>query len=913
MKIYFGKEQFRLFLGILCFMKLILFILCFTAAQASARVYGQTIDLSVENVSFEEALITISKQSKYALVYNSEVLKNTRSTSIYLKGASLEKALNELFRDQPLRYTLSKNTIVVQSRPTVNPPVSSAKEVIQQRELSGRVTDEDGQALVGVSVRVGEQTTFTDDNGIYSLQVSEQETIVFTYLGYLLQEIVYANQTRIDVIMIPDMMDMDEVVVVGYSSKRQSELASSVSIVSGEDLRDVTSNDLTSLLQGKAPGVVVSSSSGDPNETPTVIIRGSSSITAGSEPLYVVDGIIGGTANPNDIESISILKDAAATGLYGSRASNGVIIITTKSGRSGKTQVNVSSVIGFNTVDNGKYKVMNSQQLYDYQKSFWDPATWERDRPASLLSQDTDWRGLMFKTGMTHNHTVTVSGGSENTQMYVSGNYYNEEGTLGPTSNEAYNIRSNITHNINEKLKLGVRINAITRKKVDEAAGTNFLTNHENMPWDNPYNPDGSLKLGTEEGWIGRDNDNFLHGWHYNFDQARESSINGDFILDYNITEGLSFSSNNRASYTTEKRALYYDSRSRAGGANAGSLTNDFFNSNQLITSNRLLYETSFDRHNFTTIVVAEAERNYSDLNSTTGVGLAPGLHVMDAASTVVSASSNTGENAFIKGLVQVDYNFDRRYFVVGSFIREASSRFGANNRSANFYTLGGTWILSNEQFMQNHSSFDLLKVRASYGLTGNAQINNYQTLGLYSFSSQYAGFSAAFPSQLVNDNLTWEKAETINLGLDAGVFQRVSLNLDIYQKISKALLLDVELPYTTGFNSVMQNVGSVRNRGLEINLNTLNLDGALKWETNFNIAFNRSLVLNLDQDKDILDIGTGYNPTRIIRVGYDLNSWYMRNGSVWIQRMETLYGKWLRLMEIGPLLMFTVMPRYNL
>lgn len=894
-------------------MKLILFILCFTAAQASARVYGQTIDLSVENVSFEEALITISKQSKYALVYNSEVLKNTRSTSIYLKGASLEKALNELFRDQPLRYTLSKNTIVVQSRPTVNPPVSSAKEVIQQRELSGRVTDEDGQALVGVSVRVGEQTTFTDDNGIYSLQVSEQETIVFTYLGYLLQEIVYANQTRIDVIMIPDMMDMDEVVVVGYSSKRQSELASSVSIVSGEDLRDVTSNDLTSLLQGKAPGVVVSSSSGDPNETPTVIIRGSSSITAGSEPLYVVDGIIGGTANPNDIESISILKDAAATGLYGSRASNGVIIITTKSGRSGKTQVNVSSVIGFNTVDNGKYKVMNSQQLYDYQKSFWDPATWERDRPASLLSQDTDWRGLMFKTGMTHNHTVTVSGGSENTQMYVSGNYYNEEGTLGPTSNEAYNIRSNITHNINEKLKLGVRINAITRKKVDEAAGTNFLTNHENMPWDNPYNPDGSLKLGTEEGWIGRDNDNFLHGWHYNFDQARESSINGDFILDYNITEGLSFSSNNRASYTTEKRALYYDSRSRAGGANAGSLTNDFFNSNQLITSNRLLYETSFDRHNFTTIVVAEAERNYSDLNSTTGVGLAPGLHVMDAASTVVSASSNTGENAFIKGLVQVDYNFDRRYFVVGSFIREASSRFGANNRSANFYTLGGTWILSNEQFMQNHSSFDLLKVRASYGLTGNAQINNYQTLGLYSFSSQYAGFSAAFPSQLVNDNLTWEKAETINLGLDAGVFQRVSLNLDIYQKISKALLLDVELPYTTGFNSVMQNVGSVRNRGLEINLNTLNLDGALKWETNFNIAFNRSLVLNLDQDKDILDIGTGYNPTRIIRVGYDLNSWYMRNGSVWIQRMETLYGKWLRLMEIGPLLMFTVMPRYNL
>jgi len=749
---------------------------------------------------------------------------------------------------------------------------ASAQETII---VNGKIT-EAGTGIPIPSANVIEKGTsngvMTDFDGEFKINVPENAVLIISYVGFATSEIEVNRQTQLTIVLNREASALDEVILTGYTSQRRTELSSSVSVVSGENLNDVTSNDVATLLQGKASGVIVSSSSGDPNAKANITIRGSSSITAGSEPLYVVDGIIGGDANPNDIESITVLKDAAATGLYGSRAANGVIIITTKRGNAGKTQIHINSTMGFNTVDEGNYEIMNSQQLYDYQKTFWNPETWDRDRPSSLLSQDTDWQGLGYRTGVTQNHTIDVSGGSEKTQVYVSGNYYYEEGTLRHTGNEAYNLRSNISHQINDKLKLSVRLNARTRETENDASGNYaaLVGIYTYTPWDNPYNPDGSIKIGNEEGWIGRDNDNFLHGWQYNFDLAKQSSIYADVILDYNIAEGLSFSTHNRASSTNEKRELYYDIRSKAG-IGQGRLTNSFFRNTQYLTSNRLNYQTSFDNHHISTIVVAEAERNYSDFTSVIGGGFAPGLHVMDAASTILEASSSTGENIFSKGLAQIDYNYDNRYFLIGSFIRESSSRFGANNRAANFYTLGGSWIIK-----KNQEVFDLLKLRASYGKTGNAQISNYQTLGLYSFATQYAGNSGSFPSQMANENLAWEKAKTTNFGLDIGFFKRISLNVDLYQKSTSDLLLEVQLPYTSGFSSVLRNVGSVRNRGLELNLNTVNLNGALHWETNFNIAFNKNKVMALDHGKDILG-NEAFGPTRIIRVGEDLNSWYMR------------------------------------
>jgi TonB-linked SusC/RagA family outer membrane protein len=748
--------------------------------------------------------------------------------------------------------------------------------------VKGTVKDRSG-ALPGVTVTLKEDGKIgisTDVNGNYSLRVPENGTLIFKAIGYETIEIAVNGRSAVNVVMQEGISNLSEVVVVGYTTKSLSQLSSSVSVVSGDKLRDVTSNNVTSMLQGKAPGVIVSSTSGSPNAEPSIIVRGSSSITAGAAPLYVVDGIIGGTANPNDVESVTILKDAAATGLYGSRAANGVIIITTKTGKAGSNQVNFNASTGINMVTMGNFDVMNSQELYDYQRTFWNPATWDRDRPASLLMQNTDWNNLAFRTGLTHNYILSVSGGSEKTQVYVSGNFYKEDGTLKTTGRNSYNLRTNVSHNISEKLKLGVRFDAGFRKFNDDASGNYgaLVGSTRNLPWDNPYDADGSIKRGTEPGWLGREQDNFLHGWQYNVNNTKRASLSGDLKLDYYITKDLTFTSSNRIGYNNRKEELYYDVRGKAG-IGLGQLTNRLGIASSLITSNRLLYEKSFSKNNFSAIAVAEAEKNYADANTILGQGIVTGLRVLNAASQILSSGNSNGftnENVFSKGLVQVDYNYDNKYFLVGSYINEASSRFGANNRAGHFYTLGTSWILSNESFMKDQETFDLLKLRASYGSTGNAQIGNYQTLGLYSFSSQYAGLSASTPSQLANPDLTWEKVKTMNIGLDVGLLKNITLNVDVYDKTSEALLLNVQLPFTSGFTSVIQNVGSVRNRGVELNLNTMNLGGAFKWETGFNIAFNKSRVLKLDKGKDIIT-DNGFSPPTIVSVGHDLNSFYMR------------------------------------
>jgi TonB-linked SusC/RagA family outer membrane protein len=748
--------------------------------------------------------------------------------------------------------------------------------------VKGKVSDKTGP-VPGVTISLKNNTKVAvsaDANGNYSIRVPEDGILIFQAVGFNTVEVPVSGKTVINVTMNEGISNLDEVVVVGYTSKSLSQLSSSVAVVSGEKLRDVTSNDVTSMLQGKAAGVIVSASSGSPNAEPSIIVRGSSSITAGAGPLYVVDGIIGGTVNPSDVESVTILKDAAATGLYGSRAANGVIIITTKTGKAGNNQVNFSATTGINKVNMGNFDVMDSQELYDYQKTFFDPAIFARDRPASLLQQNTDWSDLAFRTGVTQNYTLSVSGGSEKTQVYISGNYYNEQGTLRTTGRESYNLRTNISHSINSKLKVGVRLDASYRKWQEDASGNYgaIVGSTRNLPWDNPFNADGSIKKGTEEGWIGREHDNFLHGWQYNLNDTRRTSLAGDVKIDYLISKNLTFTSSNRANYNNTKGELYYDVRAKAG-IGLGQLTNDLSYASSLITSNRLLYDKSFGKHNLSAIAVAEAEKNYNEANRLYGQGFVAGLHVMNAASQILSSGDLNGsinENSFSKGLVQVDYNYNNRYFAVGSYIKEASSRFGANHRSGDFYTMGASWILSNEEFMSNQKTFDLLKFRASYGSTGNAQIGNYQTLGLYSFSSQYAGFSASTPFQLANADLTWEKAKSFNLGLDIGFFKRIALNVDVYSKTSAALLLDVQLPYTSGFTSVIRNVGSVRNRGVELNLNTVNLNGAFRWETNFNIAFNKNRVMKLDQGKDIIT-DDGFSPPTIVRVGQDLNSFYMR------------------------------------
>lgn len=864
--------------SILRTMKISIMLVFALSVMAKAEGLAQGITLSVKNATLEELFAEISKKTDYRFFYDEELLRKIPRVTADFRNKGIEAVMDKVVAGLPLEYKVISGTVVINARKSSRgiSMESVMKQVLQQGiTLVGKVQDADGEVLPGATIAVKgnlSTRTTTDSEGGFSIQVEKESVLVVSYIGFKTQEVPVDGRTEIVITMETGAGQLDEVVVVGYSSKQLSHLSSSVDVVSGNELNDVTSNDVSGLLQGKAAGVIVSNPSGDPNAGSNVIIRGSSSINAGSSPLYVVDGIIGGSANPKDIESVTILKDAAATGLYGSRAANGVIIITTKSGTVGKTKIDISSTVGFNQANTGNFRVMNSQQLYDYEKSFYPVDRFDTEIPASVLSQNTNWFDLAFRTAITQNYGVSVSGGSEKTQFYVAGNYYDEEGTLKFNTNKQFNVRTNITHKINDKLKLNVKFNARLSDQDSDPAGLDgaLYGSYINMPWDNPYHPDGTLNRGTEGGWYGREQENFLHGWLYNLNETGGKGLDGDITLDYSILPNLRFSTFNRVSYSNSQNDLYHDIRSKAGKG-LGRLTNSSNDGLSLITSNRLHYNRSFGKHAFEALGVVEAEKNRSDFNSVQGEGLAPGLHVMSTASRILDATGGISENAFTKGLVQLDYNYDNRYFAVGSFINEASSRFGADNRSANFYTLGASWILSNEGFMQDRDKIDLLKIRGSYGVTGNANIDDYQSLGLYSFATQYANNSGAIPSQMVNNNLTWEKAKSFNIGLDIGLFNRISLNLDVYDKTTKGLLLEVEKPFTSGFGSVIKNVGSIQNRGLEINLNTDNLKGEFKWETNFNIAFNRSKVLVLDQGKDIRQ------GNLLISEGHQLYTWNMR------------------------------------
>jgi len=741
---------------------------------------------------------------------------------------------------------------------------------IAQVRVTGVVKDTDGQPMPAVTVTIKGTTNAvsTDVNGKYSISAPADGILAFSFIGYTTKEVSIGGKTNIDVVLTSTSKALNEVVVVGYTSKQVSQLSSSVSVINGDKLRDVTSNDVVSLLQGKAAGVVVSTASGDPTSSSSILIRGASSINAGTSPLIVVDGNIGGTYNASDVETVTVLKDAAATGLYGSRAANGVIIITTKSGKSGQTKIDVSSVVGFNTKTTGNFHLMNSQQLYDYQKTFITP-------DPSVLNNNTNWFDLAFRTGITQNHTLSVSGGTEKTQYYISGNYYNEQGTLIDNNNRNYNFRTNITTKLSSKVKLSVLLNSIFTQQTYPT--DNLLYDaYLNLPYDPAYNADGTPTDGrTYPGWQGRDKENPLQGLLYNFSKSRSLSNNGDLNLDYNITKHLTFSTYNRVTLYNDKYISYYDARTKSGGANSGELYNQDDYSSTLLTSNRLKYDNNWGDHNLSVLAVGEGQKYHFDDALLNGKGLPPGRPVMSTASDIISdPAGGSDDYNFRKYLGQADYNYAGKYFLVGSYVHEYSSRFGSNNPSGNFFQAGASWILTKESFMDNIKPISFLKLRASYGTTGNAEIGNYQALGLYLIdqSANYGGVPGAYPSQKANPNLTWEKIKTANIGLDFGLFHRIDVSLDVYQKTSSALLFQVPLPATSGYDYEFENVGSVRNRGLEINITSKNLVGEFKWETNFNIAFNRNKVISLEAGEASVN-PAGPLP---IAVGHDMNDWYM-------------------------------------
>ena len=839
--------------------------------HVNASTYGQKISLHFSKAPLKDVLNSIQKQADIDFLYNSSLVDVNIKVSVNESSKRLPEVLKIVLSEQKLDYEINDNLVLVKPKKVSGNSASSDRltKLVQNNEVKGIVRNAEGDPLAGVTISiVGTSSgTSTNNDGSYTLQVnSSSKKLLYSIVGYRAKEVDINGQSVIDVVLEANVDNLDEVVVVGYSSQKVKYLSSAITTLNESKLKDVTSNDLATMLQGKAPGVVVSSGSGSPTSKPNVLIRGAGTITASTAPLIVVDGNIGGDYNPEDIESVTILRDVAATGLYGSRAANGVILINTKRGQQGDTKIDVRSSFGFSEPTTGNFKLMNSQQLYDYQTKFYN-------RSPAVLDNDTDWWNLAFRKGFVNNNNIAVSGGSEKVQFYTSGVFFRETGTLKGTDVTNYNFRTNLNAKLSNKVNLGIYLNGGTNKGNYENSNTIYDA-YTNLPFDPAYNADGDPIDGRYASiWYGRERENFLHSLQYNYSNGKNYNYSGDLNLDYTISEKFTLSSYNKLQHYNGKTIRYYDRRTKQGGANEGELYNGTSSSQRYLTSNRIRYNDNFGANNIAVLGVAEAETTISDWTSTSGKGLPPGRDVMSVATNVLLSPGGSKEQvSFRKYLAQVDYNYDNKYFLVGSLVNEFSSKFGRDNSTANFYQLGASWNITNEEFMRDNSTLTYAKLRASHGTVGNADgISNFASLGLYSITQEasYSGLPGAAPYQKGNSNLSWEKIKSTNLGVDVTLWNRIQLSVDIYEKKASELLYRKPLAATTGYSYVWVNAGSVRNRGLEFNITSQNITkGKFNWETNFNMAFNRNKVLELSDGASVFNQGA----RQPIAVGYDMD-----------------------------------------
>ncbi len=779
-----------------------------------------------------------------------------------------------------------------------------------QITVSGIVTEaETGNPLSGATVRVKGTTIgmLSDNDGRYILDIpSYGEVLTFSFVGRVIQEVPINGRTTINAALAPDDLILEEVVVLGYTKQSRSRSISSVAVVGQEKIENIPLPDINQIIQGQAPGVLSTGSSGQPGAAQSIRIRGTGSLNAGRGPLYVVDGIIvengdfvaTGTndvlsnINPNDIESVNILKDATAVSLYGARGANGVVVINTKRGREGDTKFQVRLQSGFTTPNLGNFEMMDAQQMLEYDREVlraggFSETEIDEVRPLSLANVNTDWVDLAFRNGLQNMLEFSASGGSPKTRFFISGNYFLQEGILIESDFERYSVRTNLDHQANERIDFSLNLNISYTDQTNALDGAFFASPLQgalsNAPWTRYKNPEtGALLVGripnddpeviNYESFV---RDNFVRTSQLNTRFNNNLRILGNFSIGYNIFNNLRIQQKIAVDMINVEEKTYTDPTT-PDGLRFNGVATDVFTPSNTITSQTLLTGnfTLGEVHAFDGVAGFEYQFNDTERFFAQGQGFADGrLKNLSSAATPLNVGGTGSSYSFVSYFSQLNYNLNNKYYFTASIRRDASSRFGANNRWGTFYSVGGSWRLSEEAFMQDIDYLSNLKIRASYGTSGNAEIGNFNSLELYSFGSSYDGQPGSAPTQVPNPDLTWERNESLNIGLDFGLFNdRIGGTIEVYQRVSKDMLLNRPLSATSGFTSSLQNLGRMRNEGIEATINAqLLTQGPLRWNIDFNISFNRNEILELADTTEIP------NGIQIWRVGEPVRAWYLR------------------------------------
>lgn len=786
----------------------------------------------------------------------------------------------------------------------------------QQRTITGTVTDNsDGSTLPGVAILAKGTTngTITDINGKYSLSVDESvKVLVFSFMGMRAEEREIGSLSMVNVRMENDNIGLDEVVVIGYGSVKRSDLTGAVSSVNMDDLKEMPATSFDKKLQGRVSGVQVTTLSGQPGGATSVKIRGGNSIMAGNEPLYVIDGIlmesqqnfswIGGPAenglssiNPNDIESMEILKDASATAIYGARGANGVVIITTKKGKKGKDKITFSAYVGMqqkaSSVD-----VMDATQyakLYDEAGYNADPEEYTPLYPdPESLGEGTDWQKEIFRKAPIRNYQLSFSGGNEKTTYSVSGDYFSQEGIIVGSDFMRYSFRVSIDRQVNAKLKLGTSVGynkTISNTVPTDTPGGFFpgvvntaLTFNPVLP---VYDADGNFTLTdpNADAWL----DNPVAVTRIVDAVSNINRLLGNIYLEYEFIKDLKFRTSLAGDIYHQTQDMYTPRTVYSGSFNGGQARFATTDLQTILAENTLSYNKKFgDIHQINAVVGFTFQNNKSrsfiDI-ATNFPNDVLGYYGIENAEDFPSIYASNAESAIVSYLGRVNYNLKEKYLLTITGRVDGSSRFGSNNRYAFFPSVALAWRLIQEDFIKESGVFSDLKLRVSYGKSGNDRISDYayiRTIGgttyFFNGGSPASGFAPQVPG---NDNLKWETTNQFDVGMDMGFLDsRISLTTDYYYKKTVDLLYNSEIPYTTGYPVYLENIGSMKNSGVEFSLRTANLVNAFKWNTDFNISFNRNQILDLggktlyvNNDTYKLKIGTW----SVIQEGEQMGSFY--------------------------------------
>ena len=747
----------------------------------------------------------------------------------------------------------------------------------QTKKVSGVVTDGSGEPVIGANVVEKGTTngTVTDMDGKYTLEVGKNATLVISFIGYSPKEVKVGTQSTLNVSLAEEAIGLDEVVAIGYGYVKKKDLTGAVATVSSDDMvMGGTVSNAAQALQGKTAGVQVSQSSKAPGGTISVRVRGSNSISSTNEPLYVVDGFPsteGLNINPNDIESMQILKDASATAIYGARGANGVVLITTKRGKSGENKISYSGYVGAQKVQN-PFDFISAKEYMNLQNALYQEIEGQEGNPngyytPSQLQSDvnTDWLEECTRIGLVQDHSVQFRGGSEKTKVLTSLGYYKQEGVLKNTDFNRISGRVNVDQTINDYIKAGATVYAHREQSAFQEYSGNIVNSNVLLsvmsydPTVKPYNEDGSY--GRVPGGRG---DNPLANLLERKNDMTNDKFNGTAFIEVSPFEGFTAKATAGVELLHNFKGTYLPSSTTYQGSidNGIATTNDFSATRQVFEG-ILNYMHTFNKvHDFSAMLGYTYEKYTAEYRTITAKDFSSDVfewNNLGAAAQKTSIGSNKTENMLVSFFGRVNYTYNNKYLATVTVRRDGSSRFGANNHWGTFPSGSLAWRASEEEFIKNLGVFSNLKVRAGFGVTGNERIGDYASYALVSTnhitldgSNNVAG-THLNQSSAENRDLKWETTSQYNIGFDMGFFNnRLSVTVDGYWKKTKDLLLKVKMPMYTGFTSGQQNVGEIQNRGFEIDLTSHNLTGEFVWDTKFNFALNRNKVLNLGDNGDI-------------------------------------------------------------